>query len=320
MTRLDDRNGHRGPRRELSILAVQARPVPGDPVATQDAYVAEVRRLHGMFPDVHLILHPELHLSGLQAFGAAPAGDPKQRLDEPIPGPLTDRLCALARELDVWLVPGSLYERGDDGKVYNTAIAINPAGEIVAKYRKIFPWRPWEKLAAGDEVVVFDIPGICRVGLMICYDGWFPEVPRNLAWMGAEVILHPSATTTNDRPQEVLLARASAIVNQVYLVNVNAAGLPGLGLSIVADPEGRVVYQAADGEEIIPLNLNLDNVVAVREHGSVGLGSRPLEQLAKEAANVRWPAYHGVPRGEVGEVGAVGEVARTEPATVKAGG
>lgn len=311
MTSKDDRNGNRGPRRELSMIVVQARPVPGDPVATQDAYVAEVLRLHGMFPAAQLMLHPELHLSGLQAFGSAPVGDPKLRLDEPIPGPLTDRLCALAKELAIWLVPGSLYERGEAGKVYNTAIAINPAGAIVAKYRKIFPWRPWEKLAAGDELAVFDIPDVGRVGLMICYDGWFPEVPRNLAWMGAEVILHPSATTTNDRPQEVVLARANAIVNQVYMVNVNAAGLPGLGLSVVADPEGRIVYQGGSGEEIIPLNLNLDNVAAVREHGSIGLGSRPMAQYAAEASRVRWPMYHGRPRGEM---------ATKEPATAKAGG
>jgi predicted amidohydrolase len=113
-----------------------------------------------------------------------------------------------------------------------------------------------------------------------------------------------------------VLARANAIVNQVYVVNVNAAGSPGLGLSVIADPEGRIVYQGGDGEEIIPLNLNLDNVVAVREHGTSGLGSRPLEQFGVDGRDVRWPAYHGVPRGELGET------ARPEAAaaTVKAGG
>ena len=169
----------------------------------------------------------------------------------------------------------------------------------MAKYRKIFPWRPWEKLAAGNEVVAFDMPGVGRIGLMICYDGWFPEIPRNLAWMGAEVILHPSATTTNDRHQEVILARATAIVNQVYMVNVNAAGTPGLGMSIAADPEGRVVYQAGEGIEFMPLVLNLDNVALVREHGSVGLGSRPIAQFEDEAAGVHWPMYEGGKRGEI---------------------
>jgi formamidase len=314
MTTRDERNGSGGGRRELAILAVQARPVPGDAAATQAAFFEEVPRLKRMFPGTQLFLYPELHLTGLAAFGTPPAGDPGAQLDEPIPGPLTDRLCAMARALRVWLVPGSVYERGGDGEVYNTTVAINPAGEIVATYRKIFPWRPWEKVAAGHELSVFDIPDVGRTGLMICYDGWFPEVPRNLAWMGAEVILHPSATTTNDRPQEVVLARASAIANQVYVVNVNAAGAPGLGMSIVADPEGRIVYEAGAGVEVIPLHLNLDNIAAVREHGSVGLGSRPMAQFEAEAADVNWPMYHGGQRGDPGRP----EPVATEPVKSRA--
>ena len=294
------RNGQHGPRRELTLVVVQARPVPNDEAATQEAFFAEVRRLRRMFPATDLFLYPELHLTGLAAFGT-PLGEGSpswEARSETIPGPLTDRLRALARELGVWLVPGSLNERGDDGELYNTAIAIDPAGRIVAKYRKIFPWRPWEQAAIGDEIVTFDMPGKGRVGLMICYDGWFPEVARNLAWRGAEVILHPSATTTVDRPQEVILARANAIVNQVFMVNVNAAGTPGLGLSVIADPEGRVLYEAGSGEEVIPITLNLDAVAAVRDHGSIGLGTRPMQQFADEATAVRWPMYHGAPRGE----------------------
>jgi formamidase len=307
----DRSNGIWPSRRELSLIAVQARTVPGDPRATQDAYVEEVTRLHGMFPRVQLFLHPESHLGGLVPFGAPHVFAPGVRFDVPIPGPLTERLCDLARTLGVWLVPGTLYERGDDGRFYNTAIAISPAGEIVAKYRKIFPWRPWEKSAPGNEFTVFDIPNVGRIGLMICYDGWFPEVPRNLAWMGAEVILHPSATTTVDRPQELILARASAIVNQLYLVNVNASGRPGMGLTIAADPEGRVLYQAGENDEIIPLTFNLDVVSQVREVGSVGLGTNPISQFEEEARGLYLPMYQG---------GARGEAAVREPATVKGGG
>jgi hypothetical protein len=194
-------------RRELSMIAVQARTVPGNAVATQEGFFEEASRLHAMFPHAQLLLYPELHLSGLAPLGGSQGGSIALP-DEPIPGPLTSRLCDLARTLGIWLVPGSLVERAADGAIYNTAIAINPAGEIVARYRKVFPWRPWEKAAAGAEFTVFDMPGIGRVGLMICYDGWFPEVARQLAWMGAEVILQPSATTTVDRPQEIVLARA----------------------------------------------------------------------------------------------------------------
>jgi formamidase len=297
-------------RRELSMIAVQARTVPGNAVATQEGFFEEASRLHAMFPHAQLLLYPELHLSGLAPLGGSQGGSIALP-DEPIPGPLTSRLCDLARTLGIWLVPGSLVERAADGAIYNTAIAINPAGEIVARYRKVFPWRPWEKAAAGAEFTVFDMPGIGRVGLMICYDGWFPEVARQLAWMGAEVILQPSATTTVDRPQEIVLARANAIVNQVYVVNVNCSGRPGPGASVVCDPEGRVLYQAGENDEVIPLNLNLDNVALVRTRGSTGLGSRPLDQFEAEARDLHLPMYHGDARGKR---------AAREKATLHAGG
>ena len=70
--------------------------------------------------------------------------------------------------------------------------------------------------------MTFDIPEVGRIGLSICYDGGFPETCRQLAWMGAEVVLQPSRTTTSDRNQEMVMARANAIFNQIYLVSLNA--------------------------------------------------------------------------------------------------
>ena len=90
----------------------------------------------------------------------------------------------------------------------------------------------------GDTFTVFDIPGVGRFGLIICFDAWFPEVTRTLAWMGAEVILQPTLTKTIDREQELVLARANAIVNQVYVVSPNYGGLFGTGRSVIVDPEG----------------------------------------------------------------------------------
>ena len=87
----------------------------------------------------------------------------------------------------------------------------------------MFPWQPHEDCAPGDRFVTFDIPDVGRLGLAICYDGNFPEAFRQLAWMGAEVVLQPTLTTTSDRPAELVLARANAIANQLYVVNVNAA-------------------------------------------------------------------------------------------------
>ena len=89
----------------------------------------------------------------------------------------------------MWLVPGSVYERGEGELVHNTCLVLSPEGELVASYRKVFPWQPHESSAPGDRFVTFDIPDVGRLGLSICYDGSFPETCRQLAWMGAEVVL-----------------------------------------------------------------------------------------------------------------------------------
>jgi formamidase len=267
--------------------------VAWNPEATWEKYEGEVRELRATFPRTRLILHPELYLAALGPMASgAPAGYSSQRLAQPVPGPLTDRLSGLAADLGVWLVPGSFYEDGDDGAVYNTAVAVSPEGRLAATYRKIFPWRPWERTAAGREFVVFDMDGIGRVGLMICYDGWFPEVARHLAWMGAEVILQPTATGTSDRDQEVVLARANAIVNQAFVVNVNMGGRPGPGRSVIVDPEGHVLKQAGDGEEYLTEVLDFDAAARVREHGSVGL-NRMWAQLEAEGQDLKLPLYGG---------------------------
>src|SRR5438477_6719300 len=135
--------------RFLPIVAVQAAPVAWDVPATWEKFEAEVRELRTSFPNTRLFLHPELYLAALGPVASkAPTGYSSQRLAEPVPGPTTERLGALAAELGVWLVPGSFYERGEDGAIYNTAVALGPDGRLAARYRKVFPWRPWERTAA----------------------------------------------------------------------------------------------------------------------------------------------------------------------------
>lgn len=257
--------------RHLPLVAVQTTPVAWDPEATIERFAGELRSLRAGLPSTRLFVYPELYLAGLGPFGSLPPDGYDAAAAERVPGPLTDRLCALAEELDIWLVPGSIFERAPQGDPYNTALAISPAGEIAAHYRKCFPWRPFEHTTPGDEYVVFEIDGVGTIGLMVCYDGWFPEVARQLAQMGAEVILQVSATMTADREQELVLARANAIVNQVFVVNVNMGGAFGPGQSIVADPEGRVRALAGSGFEHLTMMLDLDQVAGVREHGTMGI-------------------------------------------------
>jgi formamidase len=256
--------------RLLSVVGAQVRPVPWDPQATLAKFGREVRTIRASFPKASLYVFPELYLTGEHPFTAAPA----RWMDaaaQPIPGPLTTEVGRVAKRVARWIVAGSVLERDGDA-IYNTAIVFSPAGRLVARYRKVFPWQPFEDVQRGTEPPpVFTIPGVGKIGLMICYDGWFPEMARGLALRGAEAIAHPTLTSTADREEELILARANAIANQLYVLNVNAAVTIGGGRSIGVDPEGRVLFEGGSGEELLTDVLDLDRVRTVRDQGTRGL-------------------------------------------------
>ena len=275
--------------RPLPIVAVQA-----PPVSTKNdlgPFPEQARRILDTFPQTEFMTFPELHLH------AGPDGRPGssyQLRDEaqPLDGPRVAELGKLAAELGIWLLPGSLCESDGAGGFHNTAVVFSPTGEIAAAYRKCFPWRPYEVATPGDRFVVFDIDGVGRVGLAICYDVWFPEVTRQLAGMGAEFIVIPTQTTTCDREQELILARAAAIVNQVFLLSVNTAAPVGTGRSLVVDPEGRVRTQAGDAEAVLTDVVDLDDVARVRRFGTCGL-TRPWSQFVENDVPLELPLYSG---------------------------
>ncbi len=257
--------------RLFGIAGVQMAPVTWEADATVNKMAEVVTQIGASFPWVQLILFPELSVPGEAPFVPPPVPEAWRQSAQPIPGPLSDRLCEIARAAGIWLAPGSLYEIDGDA-IYNTALVISPQGHIVAKYRKMFPWRPFENdLKPGDQFCVFDVPDVGRFGLCICYDSWFPEVARSLAWLGAEVILRPTLTATSDRSLELVMSQANAIFNQCYFVDVNAVGPWGGGRSLIVDPNGRVLQQAGDHETIMTEILDLDQVRQVREFGTLGL-------------------------------------------------
>ncbi|MEA2454826.1 MAG: hypothetical protein QOI45_1088 [Thermoleophilaceae bacterium] len=266
--------------RTLSIVALQTAPVFGDPEATLERLADRAPRIRDLVPHAQLLMLPELHLSAAPAPLEDRDDGYAERVAVEVPGPLTERLGEIARGSGLWLVAGTVFERGEAG-IHNTCIALSPQGELVGRYRKVFPWQPHESCVRGDEFVTFDIPEVGRIGLSICYDGSFPETSRQLAWMGAEVILQPSLTTTSDRDHELVMARANAIFNQLYLVSLNAAAPAGLGRSVVVDPEGLVRVQAGEGEEMLTDVLDLDAVTRVRRFGTAGV-SRMWDQLERE--------------------------------------
>ncbi len=280
--------------RPLSIAALQTAPVPRDPEATLALLAGRVRALRATAPHAQLALLPELHLSAPPPILEEHAGYAREVAVE-VPGPLTEALGRIAAESEIWLVPGSVYELAPDGRVHNTALVLAPDGELVASYRKVFPWQPHEACAPGAEFVTFDIPEVGRVGLAICYDGSFPETFRQLAWMGAELVLQVNLTTTRDREQELVMARANAIFNQLYVVSLTAATPAGVGRSLIADPEGLVRVAGGAGEEVLTDVLDLEAVERVRRYGTAGV-SRMWEQLLREGPDIELPMYGGTVR------------------------
>lgn len=214
------------------------------------------------FPWTQMILFSEL----------APFG-PLDQFAQPFPNQVIDQFCVDARRFGIWLIPGSMFEKAPDGRIFNTSVVINPEGQIVAKYSKMFPFRPYEAgISAGTEFCVFDVPEVGRFGLSICYDIWFPETTRQLTSQGVEVLLHPVLTGTTDRDAELAIARATAAQFQCYVVDVNGLGAGGVGRSLVVDPTATVLHQSAGQEDIFPIEIDLDYVRRQRETGIKGLG------------------------------------------------
>jgi predicted amidohydrolase len=227
-----------------------------------DGMIHRLDLLMARFPWTQMVLFSEL----------APFG-PLTKFSLPLRNETVDRFCEAARRHNVWLIPGSMFETADDGRIYNTSTVINPDGEIVCNYRKMFPFRPYEAgVDAGTGFCVFDVPEVGRFGLSICYDMWFPETTRQLTSQGVEVLLHPVLTGTTDREAELSIARATAAQFQCYVIDVNGLGAGGVGKSCVIDPAATVLHQSAGQEDMFPIEVDLSHVRRQRERGMKGLG------------------------------------------------
>lgn len=227
-----------------------------------EAMIHRLDILMARFPWTQMVLFSEL----------APYG-PLNRYAQPVENDAVKQFCEAARRHKIWLIPGSMFIKGEDGLVRNRSFVIDPHGEIVTSYDKMFPFRPYEAdVEAGTDFCVFDVPGVGRFGLSICYDIWFPETTRQLTAQGVEVLLHPVLTGTTDRDAELAIARATAAQFQCYVFDVNGLGAGGVGKSCVVDPTSTVLHQSAGQEDMFPIEVDLDMVRRQRETGMKGLG------------------------------------------------
>ena len=217
--------------------------------------------LMSVFPWVQMVVFSEL-----AAFG------PLSIHAQKFPNVTEDTFREMAFKHKIWLIPGSMFQKRE-GKIFNTATVINPQGEIVGRYDKLFPFYPYEAgVTGGDHFLIFDVPNVGRFGITICYDMWFPETSRSLVAQGVEVILHPTLTGTLDRDVELAIVRATAATQQCFVFDINGLGEGGSGRSLICDPHGRVLHQAGTAPELMPIQINLEQVRSSRERGMMQLG------------------------------------------------
>ena len=199
---------------------------------------------------------------------------------EPVPGSSTERMSALAAELGLYVLAGSILEAADaEGRAYNTSVLVGPGTGIIAKYRKIHlfdvdiegeaPIRESEFRRPGEAVVLADTP-LCPMGLSICYDLRFPELYRQLSAAGAKVIFVPSVfTVPTGRAHWEALLRARAIENQVYIIAPDQTGdhpasMSAYGHSMIVDPWGKVIAEADTEPGLVLAPIDLDYLENVR--------------------------------------------------------
>jgi N-carbamoylputrescine amidase len=206
-------------------------------------------------------------------------------LAEAIPGPSTDALAEVAKELGVVII-ASLFEKRAEGLYHNTTAVLDADGSYLGKYRKMhIPDDPgyYEKFyfTPGDLGYKVFKTKFATIGVLICWDQWYPEAARITALMGAEILFYPTAIGWSSSQQVDVnteqynawqtIQRSHAVANGVYVVSINRSGDEGpmkfWGGSFVSNPFGKVLYQASHTEEEIHVEeLDLNKSDSYRTH------------------------------------------------------
>lgn len=209
------------------------------------------------------------------------------KLAESIPGASTDQLSVVAKELGVVII-ASLFEKRTQGIYHNTTAVLDADGTYLGKYRKMhIPDDPayYEKFyfTPGDLGYKVFQTKFAKIGVLICWDQWYPEAARLTALMGAEVLFYPTAIgwatsqdqATNDEQFNAwqTIQRSHAVANGVHVVSVNRVGYEQNGAmkfwggSFVANPFGRLLSQAShDKEEVMVVDIDTQKTDSYRTH------------------------------------------------------
>jgi len=253
-----------------------------DPAVNLDNAVAHIERAGDA--GAQLVVLPELHNTPYFCQREDPA---LFDLAEPVPGPSTERLAQAAREAGI-VVVASLFERRAAGLYHNTAVVLDSDGSIAGRYRKMhIPDDPeyYEKyyFTPGDLGFTPIDTSIGRLGVLVCWDQWYPEAARLMALAGAELLIYPSAIGWDDVVDDAAeqarqlgawqgVQRGHAIANSLAVVTSNRVGVEGdagteirfWGHSFVFGPQGEMLAEADEQPALLTADIALDRTESVR--------------------------------------------------------
>ncbi len=298
--------------RSLTVAAAQLGPSSNTKAQTVERMVALLKEAGRR--EVELLAFSELSLTPY--FATRVHESWQDFLEDGLPSPVTQPLFEAARQAALhWLFP---FAERENGRVYNTAVLIDPTGTIVQKYRKthipgvveprwegldIFEKRYFTEGNLGFPVTALPKRHGTRLGTLICYDRRFSEGYRALALGGAELICVPYNTPTFGRPREEghetaeILLRAAAIENQLFIVAAGKAGVEDgaeyIGGSEVISPEGKVLAKAqTDGDELVVATIDLDAITQLKAKWDFMPDRRPeLYQALVHTEHTEHTAY-----------------------------